>query len=201
MLLQALTDAASPPLLLASVAYGLYASRMYPRSSPRKLSTEQQLYTSALRALMRRAHSIHEMREYLSRRAEDEEQVSSVVARLREQNYLDDARYALEYARQHANSRRQGRFRIARELRTRGVPDRHIEAALDSVFAETDEISLIRARLKRQFASFRGAPDERKIASLYRSLLRAGFSSDAIHNELRNATRAQVPEVPDSESE
>jgi regulatory protein len=173
---------------------------MYSRSSPRKLDTEQQLYTSALRALMRRALSIHEMREYLNRRAEDKEQISAVIARLREQNYLDDARYALEYARQHANSRRQGRFRIARELRARGVPDRHIEAALDTIFAETDEATLIRGRVKRKLAQVRGPVDQRKIASFYRSLLRAGFSSDAIRSELRNVTRAEVPEMADPES-
>ena len=107
---------------LASLPPSLYPSPMRSRSSPRKLSSEQELYTSALRALMRRAHSIHEMREYLNRRAEDLELVSPVVARLREHNYLDDARYALDYARTHAQSRRQGRFRIARELRARGVP-------------------------------------------------------------------------------
>ena len=173
------------------------------RSSPRKLATEQQLYMSATRALVRRAHSIYEMREYLERRAEDKEQISTVIARLREQNYLDDGRYALSYARQHANNRRQGRFRIARELRARGVPDRYIDAALDAVFAETDEAASVRARLKRAFTNLRGPIEQRKIASLYRSLLRAGFSSDVIRNELRNATRGGVEaaDLPDAESE
>ena len=87
------------------------------RSSPRKFETEEDLYAAALRALMRRAHSIHEMRDYLTRRADDADLVSRVVAKLRERAYLDDARYALDYARSHAQSRRQGRFRIARELR------------------------------------------------------------------------------------
>jgi regulatory protein len=168
------------------------------RSSSRKLATEQQLYMSASRALMRRAHSIHEMRQYLERRAEDKELVSSVVARLREQGYLDDARYALEYARHHAQSRRQGRFRIARELRGRGVPDRHIEAALDSVFAETDEAASVRARLKRHLSHVRGALGQNKIASIYRSLLRAGFSSDVIRAELRGITHGDLPELPDA---
>ena len=162
------------------------------------LSTEQQLYTSALRALMRRAHSIHEMREYLERRAEDKEHVSAVVGRLRELNYLDDARFALDYARQHAQSRRQGRFRIARELRTRGVPDRHIEAALDSIFAETDESALVRARLKRHLAHARGAIDKRKLASLYRNLLRAGFSADVIRTELKSVARGEFADLPDT---
>ncbi len=184
--------------LLASLPPCLYASPVPSRSSPRKLTTEQELYASALRALMRRAHSIHEMRDYLNRRAEDLELVSPVVARLREHNYLDDARYALDYARQHAQSRRQGRFRIARELRARGVPDRHIEAALDAVFAETDEATLVRARLKRRLAHVRGSLDQRKLASLYRTLLRAGFSADIIRAELRGVTRGELPALPDS---
>jgi regulatory protein len=157
------------------------------RSNPRKLSTEADIYNSSLRALMRRAHSVHEMKEYLNRRAENADLVSSVLARLREHKYLDDARYALDYARGHAKSRRQGRFRIARDLRARGVPDKHVEAALETVFAETDEASLIRARLKRRLANIRGPLDQRKIASIYRSLLAAGFSSDAIRSELRVA--------------
>jgi regulatory protein len=170
---------------------------MRSRSSPRKLTTEQELYASALRALMRRAHSVHEMREYLGRRAEDKDHVSRVIARLREQNYLDDARYSLDYARAHAQSRRQGRFRIARELRGRGVPDRHIEAAISAVFAETDESALVRARLKRHLAHARGPLDQRQLAGLYRSLLRAGFSADIIRAQLRGVTRGDLPDLPD----
>lgn len=168
------------------------------RSTPHKISTEQDLYAAALRALMRRAHSIHEMKEYLERRAEEKELIPAVIARLRERTYLDDAKFALNFARQHAQSRRQGRFRIARELRARGVPDRYIESALASVFAETDEASLVRARLKRKLAQLRGPIDEKKLASLYRTLIRAGFSSDVIRSELRLVTRGDVPEFPDS---
>ena len=148
---------------------------------------------------MRRAHSVHEMKEYLARRAEDLEAIAPIIQKLKEQQYLDDARYARDYARVHAQGRRQGKFRIARELRARGVPDRHIEAALDAVFAETDESSLVRARLKRKLQSIRGKPiDEKKRASLYRSLLRAGFSSDVIRAELRSVAREDVAEIEDA---
>lgn len=170
------------------------------RTYLRKMSTEQDLYAAALRALMRRAHSIHEMKEYLARRAEDKESIGQVIARLREQNYLDDAKFSLNYARQHAQSRAQGRFRIARELRARGVPDQHIEAALDAVFAETDHAALVRKRLERLLGRVRGPLDQRKIASAYRSLLRAGFPAGLIRTELRAATRGDVrlhePDAP-----
>jgi regulatory protein len=155
--------------------------------SPKKLATESELYNAALRALMRRAHSVHQMRELLERRAERPDDVRAVLDRLKQNSYLDDARFAAEFARVHAQARRQGRYRITRELRTRGVPDRHIEAALDAAFANTSEAELIRAKLKRKLAQFRGPIDQRKTASLYRSLLRAGFSGDAVRDALREA--------------
>jgi regulatory protein len=169
--------------------------------SPRKLSTEHDLYNQALRALVRRAHSVHEMREYLSKRSGNLEFVDPVIARLREQKYLDDARYAIDFSRQHAKTRRQGRFRITRELRTRGVPDSHIETALDAVFAETDESTLVRTGLKRRLVHIRGPLNERKIASLYRTLLRAGYSAEIIRAELRGVTRGELPDLPDSSQE
>src|SRR5580692_12566936 len=163
------------------------------RSSPptRKLLTETQLYMSAQRALMRRPHSVSEMKKHLERRAENKDLIPAVIARLRELNYLDDAKYALNYAAQHVKIRRQGRFRIVRELRARGVPDRYIDDAITQVFAETDEPALVRARLKRRLALLnrksgpQGAPlDQKTIASLYRNLLGAGSSTATIRAEL-----------------
>ena len=165
------------------------------RPPPRKLATEAELYTAALRALMRRAHSVYEMRQVLERRAQDGAAVRRVLQRLKQESLLDDARYARQFVRYRVESRRQGRFRIARDLRTRGVPDRHIEAALEDIFAETDEAALVRKRLARRLKNLRGALDQRKLASLYRSLLRAGFSADVIRAELRAFTQQDVSEI------
>ena len=180
---------------LASFVLSLYLQFVRSRS-PRKLATESELYAAALRALMRRAHSVHEMRQLLERRAESADDARAVLSRLRQNRYLDDARFAAEFARVHGLARRQGRFRISRELRQRGVPDKHIEAALDAVFAETSEAELIRVRLKRKLASFRGRIDQRKAASLYRGLLRAGFSGDAVRDALR-AARVDAAAIAD----
>ena len=168
------------------------------RRAAKKLATEEELYAAALRALMRRAHSVFEMRQMLERRAEEKGAARSVLQRLKREGLLDDARYARQFARYHAESRRQGRFRIARELRTRGVPDRHIESALDSTFAETDEGALVRKRIERKVKLLRGPLDRRRIASLYASLLRAGFSADLIRRELRSVSK-EAEELPDIE--
>ena len=171
------------------------------RSSPRKLSTETDLYTAAINSLARRAYSVYEMRTYLERRAEDKDAVKSILDRLKELNYLDDARYARQFVRLRTELRKQGAFRIARDLRARGVPDRHIEAALAERPAESNEAALVRARLARRIKSLRGPLDERRVASLYRSLLRAGFSADTIRRELIALTKKSVEELPESPEE
>ncbi len=171
-----------------------------PRAT-RKLHTEENLYAAAIRALARRAHSVFEMRQALERRAADQALVPGVLARLKHLNLLDDARYAREFARGRAAGRRQGRYRIERELRRRGVPDRHIETALEDAFAETDEAALVRARLARKLKARGGPLDARRMASLYASLLRAGFSSDLIRRELRAISRTSAEEVPEIPAE
>jgi regulatory protein len=163
--------------------------------APRKLTTEAELYDVAVRALMRRAHSVQEMKRKLERRSDNKLLVQVVMARLKENGQIDDARYAKQFARQRTEGRKQGKFRVARDLRARGVSDLHIEAAMEEAAKETDESAMVRQRIERKLRSYRGEIDEKKMASMYRSLLRAGFSADAIRRELRSLTREDVSGV------
>ena len=171
------------------------------RSSPRKLSTETDLYTAAINGLARRAYSVFEMRTYLERRAQDKDVVKGVLDRLKHLDYLDDARYARQFVRVHTELRKRGAFRIARDLRARGVPDRHIEAALAERAAEHDDGALVREHLARRLKLLRGPLDQRRKASLYRSLLRAGFSADTIRRELRSMANVSVEDLPEAPPE
>ncbi len=171
------------------------------RSTPRKLSSETELYTAAINSLARRAYSVYEMRTYLERRTEDKDVVKSVLDRLKDLDYLDDERYARQFVRLRSELRKQGAFRIARDLRARGVPDRHIEAALAERSPESSESALVRARLERRIKSLRGPLDERRVASLYRSLLRAGFSADTIRRELTALAKQPMQELPEDAGE
>jgi regulatory protein len=171
------------------------------RSSPRKLSTETELYTAAINSLARRAYSVYEMRTYLERRAENKDTVKGVLDRLKHLDYLDDARYARQFVRLHTELRKQGAFRIARDLRARGVPDRHIETALAERSPESNESALVRERLTRRIKLLRGPLDERRVASLYRSLLRAGFSADTIRRELSVLSKKPMDDLPVNSTE
>jgi SOS response regulatory protein OraA/RecX len=202
--------------------------------APRKFSSDEALYTAALRALVRRAYSVYEMRLFLENRTEEAAAAKRMLARLRQEKMIDDARYALDFARSRANVRRQGRHRIARELRRRGVADPYIEAAVAQVFTETDETALVRKMIERRLRAARKSDEtrdfkrgkaekgeksddfaakvaakklaDRKLASLYRTLMRAGFDAAVIRREVQNAARdsAATPDfatgdMPDEE--
>jgi regulatory protein len=173
---------------------------MFSRGRSRQLETEQELYEAALRALMRRAHSVEEMRRKLSRYTRDELLVRVVMARLKENGQLDDARYAQQFARNRTQSRKQGQFRIARELRARGVAEADIDSAIAASAAEGDPAAFVRQRIERKLKSLGGEADKKRIASIYGSLLRAGFPADLIRRELRGLTREEPPQT-ETESE
>jgi regulatory protein len=162
---------------------------------PRNIDSEPALYDAAVKILMRRAHSVSEMKKALIRRTADEDLIQKVISRLRQNGLIDDARYAKQFARQRTEIRHQGKYRVARELRARGVPDRHIETAVEEAAANSDEGAMVRQRIARKLRLFRGQVDDRRIASLYRTLLRAGFSSDTIRRELKRATSEDLAKI------
>jgi len=173
---------------------------------PRTIDSEPALYDAAIKILMRRAHSVSEMKKALIRRTDDEDLIQKVLARLKQNGLIDDARYAKQFARQRTEIRHQGKYRVARELRARGVPDHHIETAVEEATANTDEAAQVRQRIDRKLKFHLGDKkgrevDDKKIASFYRSLLRAGFSSDTIRRELKRATSDDIPDLdPQDES-
>lgn len=118
-----------------------------------------------------------------------------MLQRLSEKGLLDDYRFALAFASYRARVKRFGRFRIARELRERGVPQELIERVLEEVLGEIDEGTSVRARLARRLRGHKLPLGERDVARLYRGLLRAGFASGIILRELRRLTKANVEDL------
>lgn len=146
------------------------------------------LYEYALRALARRSLTVSELRSRLERRAARESSVDEVIERLRSAGYIDDARLAESYAFFRREYEGFGQRRVLRELRKRGVDWELAEETVSSSYADADEASLIRQHLERKLGQgyqARPVEDQKKVLSLYRALVRAGFSSDKIVEALQ----------------
>jgi len=86
-------------------------------------------YTAALRILNYRFNSEHELRRKLAAKDFDGETIDATIARLREEKWLDDARFAEAFVRTRMR-KRIGRLRIRRELIAAGVDDETAAGAL-----------------------------------------------------------------------
>jgi regulatory protein len=157
------------------------------------------LWNYALRALGGRAHSTGELREKLRRRAEQAEDVESVLTHLKESGYLDDRRFAESYASARLSNDRFGRTRVLQDLRGRRVAPALAEKTVNEVYRAVDESKLIEEWIRRKYrlAAREGLFQEDKdVASAYRRLLRAGFRTGEIVRVLKKFARN--PELLDS---
>jgi regulatory protein len=152
-----------------------------PRKSVQRIEPADPLAVrnTAINLLARRDFATDELRVKLERRGYDRDVVSTVVAELIEERFLDDARYAANYVSYHAD-RGQGPLRIAADLRALGLTDPLIEAALAS---GPDWRAAARELRLRKFGP--GEPaDWAEQARQARFLQYRGFSSDDIRSAL-----------------
>ena len=154
---------------------------------PRLLAAEA-LYEYAVRALAKRSLTVDELRKRLGRRAARSEDIESVVDRLAQAGYLDDKRLADSYSFFCKECEGLGRRRVLADLRRRGVNKTLAEEAVERSYQDVDEDEMIARQLRRKLGGdYADHPidDPAKLAKLYRSLVRAGFSSDRIGEALR----------------
>ena len=156
-----------------------------------KLLATEALYEYAIRALAKRSLTEAELRKRLARRAARALSVDEVLGRLSRAGYLDDGRLAESYARFRRDYEGFGPSRILRDLQRRGVESDTALQAVSETFDQSSEDELIRAHLKRKLgADYEQRPIDspKKLQSLFRGLIRAGFSSDKIVKALEVIT-------------
>lgn len=145
----------------------------------KKLAAEE-LFQYGVALLARRALSVGEVRTRLTRKAADPEDVAPAIARLREYGFLDDARFAEGFASARRDSGAFGAARVMRDLRQRRVAAPVAEKAVGSAFENVDEEAAVSSWIERKLRGKELAVflnDPKNLASVYRRLRYAGFSS------------------------
>jgi regulatory protein len=139
------------------------------------------------------------MREKLGRRAEQADDVEHVLARLKDNKYLDDRQFAEGYATARLTNERFGKTRVLLDLRHRRVAPALAETTVHAVYQDVDESALIEEWIRRKY---RATPreglfqEDKDLASAYRRLLRAGFRTGEIVRVLKRF--AKNPELLDN---
>lgn len=153
----------------------------FPR--PKKTDSEDELYEYAVGALARRMRSIAELKRLLRPRVEANTEygqtlVELVIRRLKDQGYLNDAKYAAAYSSFRRDNEKFGRRRVVTDLKAKGVHGAVIDKAVASVYDEVNEEKQAREYLRRK--RLQKPKDRKQAARVFRQLLRAGFGSKTI---------------------
>jgi regulatory protein len=155
--------------------------------SKRILSDEASLYEYAVGALGRRMRTVAELKRLLRDKVEDSEHgrllIEVVVARLKEQKYLNDTQYAASYSSLRKENNRFGRRRVIQDLKQRGVHDEIIEKTVSAAYLDTNEETLARDYLRRK--RLKEPTNEKETARIFRALVRAGFGTKTIFTVLK----------------
>lgn len=149
----------------------------------RKLETENELYDYAVGALGRRIRSVAELKRLLRQRVEVETEIGQtlvelVIRRLKDQGYLNDAKYAAAYSALRRDNEKFGRGRVMTDLKVKGVHGEVVDKAVDSTFAEVNEERQAREYLRRK--RLLKPKDQKQAARIFRQLMRAGFGAKTI---------------------
>jgi len=155
----------------------------------RKLESEAELYEYALGALGRRMRTVAELKRLLRARVDADGEygktlIELVVRRLKDNGYLNDAKYAAAYSAFRRDNEKYGRRRVITDLKVKGVIGEVLEKAVNDSFAGVDEEKQAREYLRRK--RLKKPNDQKQAARIFRQLIRAGFGSKTIFKILRN---------------
>jgi regulatory protein len=154
---------------------------------PRAFLNEAGLFNYATLALGRQMRTEADLRRLMQRRVEPGERgdavIETVVARLHEYGYLNDAAFAETYARLRQENEKLGVRRVRQDLQQKGVDKELIAETLDARYGQTNEEALARQHLERK--RIRKPENEKETARVMRRLVTAGFSTGVIYKILR----------------
>ena len=156
-----------------------------------QLSPEE-LYAKALKVLARRAFPTRELEQKLQHACSDSPTVERVIERLKSSGYLDDRKFAEAFIQSRLRHKAQGRARIERDLRSRGLNPRLIREELEKAYPAEAEAEPLQNALERRLRSLVPPMDAKKVSRLYNHLLRRGFSGEAIRQELRRRLKMEL---------
>ena len=164
------------------LANDLLLKREVSRSLYQKIvmdSRIQEYYQWCVSYLGVRLRSTKEIRDYLKRKAVEEEDIDQVIFKLQKNKLLDDRFFCECFIKDKLRFTSMGEYRILNELKKHEISGEIIEGCRDLLSEEVME-EKIRAVIEKQMKRNRKMNDYQLRNKLYNSLLREGFGSDQV---------------------
>lgn len=108
----------------------------------------------------------------------------NIVSRLEQENFLNDARYALTYVSEKFRINKWGKVKIRYYLKMKGIEEKLIESALNSIDHD-DYVALLVKIMKEKARSTKKGEKFERMGQIIRFAQGRGFEPELIHRHLR----------------
>ena len=144
-----------------------------------KEKTEQDAYLQLAALCAQAEHCQQEMRDKLKRWGVDADAQDRIVARLVEERYIDDERYARAFVKDKIRYNKWGRRKVQQGLWQKHIDADIQERVLDDV-DDSEYLAVLRPLLKQKVKSVKASNDYERTQKLVRFALSRGFTFDLI---------------------
>jgi regulatory protein len=158
-------------------------------------SSLQKCKDSSFRYLSMRLHSIKELKQKLKLKKYDEQIIEEVTAKLLQNNYLNDEKFAEQFIKDKTALKKMGSTKIKIELLKRGIPKEIISEKLKIVSNdESFDNCLQLAQKKINLLRSRSKEIKNEKNKVYSFLLSKGYESETIASVLNKLFLANSEE-------
>jgi regulatory protein len=136
----------------------------------------------AYKAVATRERTVSELKTFLERKRIDPSAIEAAVEELTASGFVDDERYARQFAEDKRTLDLWGGGRIARDLQRRGIEPQLVEAAC-STQTRADELETALVLLGQRLPQ--PSSDDRARDKAWRLLVRRGYEPDLAYEAVR----------------
>lgn len=149
----------------------------------------------AVTLLAAKARSIGELRQRLLEKDwTNAEIVADVLNKLEEYKFVNDEKFAHDFAASKLRQKPQGKRKLQQVLANKQLDKQTVETALEQVFEETPESDLVAQAIEKRIR-LKGAPQDRdETKKFFDYLFRQGFSFDVIQSRMREIANQEIIE-------
>ena len=108
----------------------------------------------------------------------------AIMAQLIEDNFLNEERFAIAYARGKFRMKSWGKMRIQQELKMRHIPDYSIQQAMNAIDTEGGYLETLKRVIAQKSLEY-ADNDPQKTSKLFAYAFRRGFESELIGDVLK----------------
>lgn len=177
-------------LLKAGIAKG---DKLAPEQieAIRQMEQRRGAKEKAFRLLAARPRSVKEMRDRLHQAGFAAPDIDAVVVDLTQLKLLNDAEFALMFARNRMVTKPCGEFLLRRELQQKGIGEADINAAVAEAFQETSEYEVARQLAAKNFRKQKRLDEDKAAKRVADFLMRRGFAWDIVKDVIEHWTDSE----------